>query len=494
MGAEQGKNIDRRSFLKGPLKYLKEVTSPISDKDFSRPEDSPETHLGRRSFFHASLNEASSPITSIGADSFDLMQDIINGLANKAFGRKKFVIGAFCFTFVGGAIYKIFQDNPNLAQDAKIRYELNDVWDEVLELQNPPTHQELLDHVYNAFKPIELTGEELDNAAIVTIEDSEGVVDGNRENSLGPDQPGSWPLLVAAKLTDGLRKLGRLGKVLAFNFAQPGASTGGTVGFEDPQGNVQLGAKTIEDMATDHPGELPPTYVMENHKGFLIAAYGVNGDDMRDTADALLKYINPESKHYSAKFVDFLQHPSKEKLENDDEILAMTKEVLISYKGDKIRIKTKFGVALDDYKKIFNYREEHEMGRGVLVVSQPDALDEYPTMPYVKLGSKRGTKGALDMKKYGDIGRIAALWTMAPFYYIQGPMLKDFGDSTGIPVTSTPILAWKIPKSHLSEFDSHFGPLAHEDRANNFVQLIHASDGDNNLVFGKNGESRLIAA
>ncbi len=394
--------------------------------------------------------------------------------------------------FVLGSIGYYYSIHSELFQDSSLRLRLNSVWNEVNELQHPPTHQDLLDNVYNPFSPIQITGEELESTAIVDDEDSEGLPDGLRKNSYGPDQPNSWPILAAADLTTGARSLGRTGIVKAYNFAQPGAGSPGLDGFENPEGNVQLGAKTREDMNTDHPGEPTPTEVMENHKGLLLAACGLHGDDMRDTADLLLQYIDPESDSYNVAFADFIENPTKEKLKNDT-VINILIEVLTSYKNDKNRIKTKFQEALNDYEKINNNRLKTGMGRMVLMVSQPPALDEYETIPYTKLGSKRGVTGTLNVRRFGNAGHLAALLVMTPFYLLEGPLLKEFSQRTGIPVTSTPLLAMQIPKDHLAP-DSHYNALGQRDRANTIVHLVEVTDGSTSLTFAKDGTPQTRAA
>lgn len=454
------------------------------------PLDSPP--LSRRSFLKFPAKETARAAFSFIEKPWGFLEAVIKGAAEKIVGRRKVVIGMIAFAALGDAIGVALRTDPELAQDAKLRVELNSVWDEVQELQHPFTHQELLDKVYNAFTPIQLTGEELDSTIFVDDEDSEGVPDGKRRNSYGPNQPYSWPIVAAEKLTAGLRMLGRKGTVKGYDFAQPGASIRGITGPEDPEGNVQLGAKTADDMAADLPGEPTPTYVMTNHKGFLAAGCGIHGDDMRDTADRLLYYLDPESENYNADFADFINDPAKSKLKNET-VLRILKEVLTLYKNDKIRIKTGFKKALDDYEKINSDRVVAQNGRMVLVVSQPPALDEYERIPYVPLGSPRGETGTLDTTKYGPAGRLAALWTMTPFYVLEGPMLEEFSKRTGIPVTSTPLLAMQIPKDHLAP-DSHLNILGHEDRANAVVGLFQVTDGNVSLAFQKDGSPQTLAA
>lgn len=452
------------------------------------------TSLSRRGAMQrtaaTAINEGAHLVeNSFMNDGWILINDLVNFLVDNLVARRKVFKGGIVLLTLAAVLNITLQENPNLAEDAKLRYELDSVWTEVEELQHPPTHEQLLAHVYNPFKPIELTGDELDTAIIVNDEDSYGLANGKRKNSYGPNQPDSWPILAAAKLTTGIKLLGRDGEVIGYNFAEPGSTIGGMVNFEDPEGNVQLGAKTASDMAADKPGEPTPTDVMKAHLGFLFATLGAAGDDGRDTADLLLSYIKPKSKDYNAAFADFILHPSRKKLNNDTTV-RLLKEVLTSYKNDKVRIVANLQIALDDYKKI--NEERKGKGRMVLVVSQPPALDEFKTIPYVPLGSPRGKTGSLDVEQYGTAGHLAALWTIAPFYLLEGPLLEAFERETGIQVISTPMLAKQIPEKDLAP-DSHLNEIGENDRAGWFTELVKVTDGDNQLTFTEEGTPRLAA-
>ncbi len=484
----------KRASFRAGFDVLRRSLRPITDEDYFHPEV-PTEPLSRRRLIRDPSKEALKHGASILGDSWDLIQDIVNFSVDRMMSRRKMMISSFILTVAAAGVIKVLSENPNLIpdliQDARLAPKLGPVWSELQELSKPLSNSDLLGMLHNPYKKIELTAEEAATVKIVGNADSEYLKDGVRHNHFGYAQPDSWIAFSEDKLNAGLEAIGVTGQVTSANYAQPGASSEGLIGHQKYAGNVQLGALTVDDMTPDLKGEIPPRQMMIDHEGTLIATVGLHGDDMRDTADLVLGYIREGGPKYDREFADFIRNPSRNTL--TDHTADVLVECLNSYKRDKDRIKTNFAKALDIYRDIYAQRK----GRGKmhLVVTQPLRLDEAESAPYAPLDAERGVTGKVNIKDYGQGGKMAGLLVTVPFYQIERDLLARFEADTGVQVTSLPFLDLS-GRPELCADDGHFNRDGQNEVANLFMQLFNIShpDSPQQLRFTREGGPLLMAA
>src|SRR5260221_698635 len=405
-------------------------------------------------------------------------------------GFNKLAAGAVIGTEAAATVVGYFITHPERFQDAKIALKFSSVWDELNELKTPLTNEDLLGMVHNPFKKIVLTSEQATSVLIIGNADSEYLRDGKRQNHFGFLQPDNWLAFAKDKISAGLQALAVSGNIQYANYEQPGASSQGIIGQEKYAGNVQLGARTLDDMATDKPGEIPPRQMMENFQGTVLAAIGLHGDDMRDTADLVVSLMDEQSNTYNPDFASFIKEPTKEKLEKSDRLVDLIVTVLQSYKKDKERIKVNFAKALDIYAQINDYRKRNGKGDMYLIATQPIRLDQATNAPYIPLTAAQGATGSINLKDYGDGGKLAGFLVTVPFYKIEAPLLETFEQSTGIQVSSIPFLNLSGDET-LSAADGHFNLKAHGRISDIFDQLVSVTHNNMVLEFEADGKVTL---
>ena len=451
-------STSRRRLFANPFErvkgYINGLFEPINNDKFLQPPSEEDRQLTRRNLIGTASNETKGIAGYVVGGTWELMNDIVNALGDKVFGRKKFVIGMGLFGLTVGALGKVLQDNPNLYQDAKIGLKFAHVWAEVQELQKEYTNQQLIDMLHNPFGKdgkIQLTAEEAADLLFVGDADSMYLEGGDRKNSLGVLQPKCWLMYLKDKINDGLQKLNIKGNVQYANYAQPGAASPNIIGPQqvgiDKEGapiviNVQLGATSQDEMRGDNYDNppIPPRDAIRDHKGTVVAAYGLHGNDLHPTAEFLMSLLDPESNSYNAELDAFVQDPTKDRLENSDALCDLLVKILESYKADKARIQEYLPKALDIYKRLNAERQGLGNGKMYLVVTQPFRFDQAKKAPYAPPNAQRGARGSIDLEKYGSGGKVAGLLATLPFYTIEAPLLKAFEEETGIRVISLPMI------------------------------------------------------
>lgn len=461
---------------------------PISEVNYWQPVVPPqaEVPIDRDDMLLRTRNTLLHPVLVATDESWNLMQDIINNVADKFFSRRRLAIAMLTLAITTPIAMQILKDNPDLLRAGELRVKLNDVWDEVGDIQKTFTDEELIHMTHNPFGKIELTAEEAANLLAVGDGDSEYLANGIRKNSLGISQPECWLDFATAKLNAGMELLGIEGKATYANYAQPGAPLSAFIEDQDKTGNVQLGADGTIPLQ-DYPKDTPTaTQTMLNHKGMLEADMGGQGDDMRDTADLILSYINAKSPDYDREFTNFIKKPSKETL--TEHVADRLIEVLTSYKEDKKRIKANFIKILEKYEAINRERQRTGMGDMFLVVTQPDRLDEAEYAPYVPLDAARGVTGRVRLADFGSGGKVAGMLVTLPFYQIEKPLLADFQRRTGIRVSSIPMIGLSRDKKNIAP-DGHLTPEGQNSLADLKNQILVIKQHNRNLEFTADGQS-----
>ena len=473
----------------GPLfRGLRSLIDKIPSEPHSDTKEKTYPASTRRGLLGDAFQQFGSASVDQLTYSWDLLQAIYNGVYDKLLGRKKFLIGMGVVTYVLAGITYVLENNPNLFQEGQAAEKLLPVWQELQDLSKDVSNDELMGMLYNPNKKITLTAEEAQNVLFVCDGDSDNLKDGDRKNSLGSQQVGSWVQFGSALINAGLNKLGIKGNAQYANYAQPGAPARALTGDQKFAGNVQLGATTMDDMAQDHPGEIPPIELMKNHKGTVIATLGLNGDDMRPTADLVFEYIKQDKG-----FAAFVENPNKENL--TPHVADVLVEVLHSYKQVRTNIATNYKKALDVYAEVNNYRKDNNMGDMYLVATQPIRFDEAQNAPYTPMDAKRGTKGSVHFSKYGDGGKVAGRMVTLPFYDLEAPLLRAFEQSTGVQVSSLPFLDLsQMPGIFAS--DGHFNIQGQRQVAFLLTKLISISDPQSNqtIEYSDRGKPNLLAA
>lgn len=442
----------------------------------------------RRGLLRQTLHQFSSTSVDQMAYSWDLLQAVYNGMYDKTFGRRKFLLGMAALTAVLVGVEQVLSSNPNLLQEGQAAEKLLPVWQDLQGLSKDVSNDGLMGMLCNPNRKIELTSEEAQNMLFVCDGDSDNLKDGDRKNSLGSQQVGSWVQFGSALINAGLNKLGIKGNAQYANYAQPGAPASALTEDQKFAGNVQLGATTMEEMAQDDQGEIPPVELMKNHKGTLIATIGLNGDDMRPTADLVFEYIKKDKT-----FATFVENPSKETL--TPHVADLLVNVLNSYKQVKNNIATNYKKALDVYAEVNAYRQAHDMGKMYLVATQPIRFDEAENAPYTPMDARRGTKGSIKFSKYGEGGKVAGRMVTLPFYELEAPLLETFEQSTGVQVSSLPFLRLsQMPGIFAS--DGHFNIHGQRQIAFLLAQIISISDPQSNqtVEYSDRGKPYLLVA
>lgn len=413
--------------------------------------------------------------------------DVAERIGKAVMSRRGF--GVMIGVETGALIVSEVVDVPKLFNELLFRAEFNDVWDELQSFLNPPTDKQLREMVYNPNGILTYTPDQLQNLLIVGSGDSMNLAFGVRHNSLGPNQPNSWLKRHADNLQAGAKAAGIDAKIATANYAQPGAAEG-LVRYQFPEGNVQLGAKTIQDMAADHQGEMPPVQTMIDFEGQVDATIGMNGDHLREALDKFLNYM-----HTDVEFQSFCMNASEDKLTGH--VKDVLKDVLHTYKRNIDQFKADFKQALDIYAKVNKIRTSSVPPKPPirLICTLPINYKYAKAVPHQPLAddSKRQSGGYLSLAQYPNAPSAAQRMTSS-YYEAINPLIEAFHNDTGIEVYTVPMLDLSKDQALFAK-DGHFtdkGEVVVGDQTSSKSQIID-NYGNSLVTFNEHGIYQLAA-